>query len=1113
MNYAPLHNHSEYSALDGLSTCLEIAKRCQDIGCPCCAITDHGTVAGHLEFSKVMKAHDIKPIFGCELYHGVKTEFGKNERDQAHFVAGALTDEGLRNLWRLVDAASTNFRYVGRVNWDMLEKYSEGLFATSACMLGLVPKSLETGDYTALNRYLDIFGDNFFIELHCYPDVRQEEINTGLVSIAQERGIPLVYATDAHYASPEQYEIHDAYVAMQTGESVYLPTDERKMWHPEALFIKDEQQIRDSLDYLPESVVDEALSNSWAIAEKANAELPEVRRHLPAFIPRECPWIDKDEAPETAAELFIDLVEAGLVNRFGTDAPEEVWDRAEREMEVFFDAPGPLTGGGLEHYFLQAWDFCEFCNREGIRRGPGRGSAAGSIVAYALGITDVDPLHYELYFERFYNPGRAKGFPDIDNDFPKSDRKRVREYLKDRWGHDKVRTIGTTMRLKPKAALDKTYKACGVSFEEKEQVKKLVEHTPDIDILGSDSIGWSSDVDPGKTIYVMHSTEYAEHDVGKQIIQWLEDKPEERQPLLAYWLDVVSVVCSRVSGYGVHPSGVVVSDVALDDELPCMWNSNQKEQVTCFPMDDVDARQFVKQDLLGLKNLDVLHDWEDQLAAEGIDIEWSGLEREEHPEEMWELLDKGHTLNIFQIEHGYARKLCKEFKPRSVEDLSIIVALNRPGPIRSGAPDSFIVRRNGGEDGKFDGRKIPLIADILEPTYGWFLYQEQVIAYFSRLGYDLSDADAVRKILGKKKPEELIALREGTGEWALEHDGDTLTITSIDEQGGAVGEPFTVTSKGYKEVAYPQLGEETADIIWHKLEEFAKYSFNKSHSVAYAVIAFRTTFAKYYGLPQFDMSAIRKEDDADKVAATVAEARRMGVTIVPPDILNSQTDVSVADGTIYYGLSNIKGVGKGTANFVVGLRERHDISTPDLLADAMDTEQAAWEAERDAAKEEMRSFKKKSPRQQFNSGHEGLLYRAGCYDRHGEREDVKLQEKQKAERELLGVIITDNCDEIFANNAELIDECDSWESLVEDEDVGKATVPAVIANITPKKTKKDGKAMGIVSVEYLGDEVEMVVFPQQWANYRFLWKERTPAIFTIKRNERGFQFEEGVKLT
>src|SRR3954471_4183209 len=277
--YSPIHNHSEFSALDGLSTCREIAERCVVMGCECCGLTDHATVAGHLEFAKAMAKCDLKPIFGCELYHGVKLPpFGKNERDQAHFVAGARTDEGLRNLWRLVDAASTNFRYVGRVNWEMLERHREGLFATSACIQGLVAQGVsgEEIDLDPLNRYLEIFRDNFYVEIHTYPGEEHEILNQRLVEIARERGVPLIYATDAHFAGPEQYEVHDTYVAAQTGETIFVPQEDRKMWHPKALYMQDEGQIRESLHYLPDDVVDEALRNSGELAAKCNATLPQV---------------------------------------------------------------------------------------------------------------------------------------------------------------------------------------------------------------------------------------------------------------------------------------------------------------------------------------------------------------------------------------------------------------------------------------------------------------------------------------------------------------------------------------------------------------------------------------------------------------------------------------------------------------------------------------------------------------------------------------------------------------------------------------------------------------------------------------------------------------------
>jgi DNA polymerase-3 subunit alpha len=1046
-SFAPIHNHTEYSALDGLATAREIAIRCKDIGCTCCGITDHGTVSGHLEFAKTMAEFDIKPVFGCELYHGVKTKFEKQERDQAHFIAGAMTDEGLRNLWRLVDDASTNYRFVGRVNWDMLKNRSEGLFATSACIQGLVAQGVMKSDpYEPLNKYLDIFGDNFYIEIHTYPGEEHMALNTILVGIAQERGIPLIYATDAHFADPDQYELHDAFVAMQTGESVYMPVEERKMWHPKSLFIQDEAQIRKSLDYLPESAVDEALRNSQELADKCNASLPEVSRHLPTFIPKECPWTEEEDS---ASELFFKLVEEGINRRYGNNPDPEVWDRTSREMEVFLDA-------GLEHYFLQAWDFCEFCNRHGIKRGPGRGSAAGAIVSYALGITDIDPLQYGLIFERFYNPGREDGYPDIDNDFPVADRKRVRQYLMDRWGDGNVRTIGTITRLKPKAALDKTYKACNISWDEKEELKKIVDRVPDIDILGADSIGWSEDVDPGKTIYVMEN-------VGDEIIEWANNDRRK------YWVNIVETITSRISGYGVHPSGVVVSDVELNDELPCMWNRQQEVQVTCFPMTDVDKRMFVKQDLLGLRNLDTLQEWEDE---SGITIDWSNVDQSD--EQMWEMLDQGLTLGVFQIENGYARQLCKEFKPRSIEDLGIIVSLNRPGPRRSKAPDSFIRRRNGDEDVTYDH---PILEDILEPTYGWFLYQEQVIAFFNKLGYSLSESDAVRKILGKKSPEQMVALYNGEGEWE---------------------------NRGFSKVAIEAgIDRPTADVIWKKLEDFAKYSFNKSHAIAYATIAFRTLYAKYKAPAEFLIACIRTNPDAS--GEYVAEGRRMGINVLAPDILTSHEGISVVDNKIIFGLTNIKGVGSGTAERIVEIRQKHDISSPEKLSDAIDAEQIVWEESKKIAKEKETAFNQRSPKQVIPANRIPNLYDAGAWDNYESR-DISLSERQKLERQMLGVIVTDETDEIFAMHYDMISECDSYADLEYGEDGTTILVPGVVTECLEKLTKRDSSKMGIVTIEYQGDAIQFVVFPKDWSAYQFAWKEMMTGIFSLTKTQKGVKF-------
>jgi DNA polymerase-3 subunit alpha len=1070
MIYSPIHNHSEYSALDGLSTCSEIADRCVELGCPCCGITDHGTVAGHLNFAKELTKRGIKPIFGAELYHGVRPlgykGWKRNERDQAHFVVGAKSNDGLRNLWRLVDASSHNFRYVGRVTWEDIARFSEGLFATSACIQGLVSAGLKQGDLTALDRYVEIFRDNFYLELHTYPGLDQEQINQALVQVGQERGLPFVYANDAHFAFPSQYPIHDAYVAMQTGESIDTPIADRKMWHPMALYMQEEWEIRNALHYLPESVVDEALRNTALIGESCNVTLPEVRRHLPVFIPAKSEFVEDKSV--SAGRLFIDLVEQGIVARYGDSPGEEVWDRATRELNVFLEAD-------LHHYFLQTWDFCEFCDQQGIIRGPGRGSAAGSLVAYCLGITDIDPLRYNLVFERFFNPGRAKGFPDIDNDFPTDARKKVKDYLSRRWGADSVRAIGTITRMKPKACLDKTYKALGVTWSEKEAVKKIVNTVPDLEILGPESIGWRND-GSGKTIYVL---DHVEKDIERFIVTLSKD----RATAVRRWLDFVAVIVGRASGYGVHASGIVVSDSSLSDELPCFYSATQECPATMFNMSDVELRQFVKQDILGLRNLDTLQDWHEQMQSKyGINVKWSGLESKEHPIEMWEMLDKGLATGVFQIgDKPFVRQLTMDFKPRSVEDLAVIVALNRPGPIRSGAPDSFIYRRRGDEPVTYDH---PFLEDILDETYGWFLYQEQVIAFFSKLGYSLEDADAVRKILGKKKPEEMRALYNGTGEWE---------------------------GKSYQTRAWEHVGT-AADVIWNKLEDFAKYSFNKSHAVAYATIAFRTLYAKYYATPEFIMACIRT--DSDNAGSYVGEGRRLGVNVLPPDIRRSGVEVDVDNNDILFGFSNVKGVGKGTAKYVQKIVKKYDIYMRDELEDALNLETTEWEKVRDEYKKSGNPmpFKTKSPRQECRSNCVDALELAGAFDNYEERV-VTLADTQRNEKELLGIILTDNTEQAFANNQDLIDECDDYESFLDSTSEITARLPGTIVSIRETKTRATGNDMGIVKIEWGSDTVEFAVFPQQWKVYKFLWRERVPGIFRLKKSAKGINFEEGMKLS
>lgn len=1148
------HVHSEYSALDGWSKISEIADRAEKLDMPSIALTDHGVVSGHLEFDKVMRKRGIKPIFGIEAYQGTKTEFKGKERDAHHLIILAETDEGLKNLWRLVDATASedHFRYVGRMFKEDIAKHKDGLIFTSACALGLVPKQAIQGDYDWLNWYMDTLGDNFFIELSTYPgdkgfeDDEDEEplntriINEALVEVGLERGCEFIYGDDSHYADPDQFDLHDAYLAVKTKQSVFTPVEERKMWHPEgALAIKSEADVRAALSYLPETVVDNAIENSHRVAERCNATLPGVERRLPVFIPKECPWLERyDIESDDVAQVFIELVEQGIIRRYGKDAAPEIWKRAVMEMEVFLES-------GLEHYFLLAWDLGEFCDHPRdfwdenedrlfrhvedhepfpdsvIERGPGRGSAAGCIVAYALGITDADPLHYDLYFERFWNPGRAKGFPDIDSDFQRKRRREIREYLKARWGADRVRSIGTITRMKPKAAIDRMWVGCGVTFEEKEKLKKIVSDTPDIDILGPDQIGWNPEIEPGKVIYVKNS-------VGKEIDEWVATLHPDRRAVMEVFLWILENVCNRVENYGIHASGIVVSPVDLPDVAPSYLRGPKDDRVaaTLYPMDAIDGLQLVKLDVLGLKTLDTLDDWRSQMKnTHGIDIQWSGLDKDEYPEEMWQLLDDGFSAGIFQIEGGYASHIAKELKPRSIEDLSIIVALNRPGPIRSGAPDSFIVRRNGGTDDKFDGRKIPILKDILEPTYGWFLYQEQVIQFFNAMDYTLSESDVVRKILGKKQPEKWDELLMGTGEWALEtidtDEGEALHFKKLDPLTEQVVDAITIKSRGYAWMAREAgLDEKQSFTIWKMLVEFGKYSFNKSHSICYGIIAFRTLFAKYYGPSEFYMSCIRtvdKNKKAELMPAYINEARRKNINVLPPHILHSKADIDVYQGDVIFGFSNIKGVARA-ADFIVELRDDLgvDCTTPESMFEQLnELNDAFLKAKKQAAKDGNPFEKKvKSPKQKLGENQIQMLWDSGCWDDLIGR-DITMREKQQYEKEFLEVILTDDSEQILMNNYEAVAECDEYSDAQipwDGEDTGHVLC-GIITNIKETKTKKDKKPMGIVTIEYSGDLVDFVVFPQQWKAYKFLFKERNVGIFGLRHTDRGINFEEGRLLS
>jgi DNA polymerase-3 subunit alpha len=1038
----PIHNHSEFSALDGFSTVHEIADRIDSIGAPGAFITDHGVIAGWRSFDKAMSKRGLQAGFGIEAYQAQvhrndRPDGKKKTRDQHHLVLLAKNEKGIVNLMRLSDEANrSGFYFVPRLDWELLEKHSEGVIATSACLAGLVAKGVVSEDRSSLYRYLDIFGSDFYMELHTYDDPYQREINNALIDMAKEHGVPMVYANDAHYSCATDYEHHEVMLCMQTGAKI---TDEKRMSHPPCLYIMDESDVKKHLEYLPPGVVDEAIRNSHHILEMSrDARLPEPRMHLPVYIPREA-TLDKNNN-----HLLIRLVEEGLERRY-PEITDEIADRAEEELETIINA-------GLADYFLITEDFCRRADDSGIQRGPGRGSAGGSIVAYALEITDVDPIKYQLFFERFYNAGRDEGLPDIDIDFEPERRTEIDDYLRSRYGANNVIPIGNHIRMKPKMTIDRVSKALGVPFGDAEAIKKIIDTVPDINIMSADQIGWEAG--PGVKIAVLDDP-----DAALKLQPYIDKHPE--------LFEHAKAIGGRLVTYGVHASAIVISDVDVRGVLPTMFRATddgtrgKRVMATAVDMREVEDSGFPKFDRLGLRNLSTLNS---VIKLTGGGWSYKELDWDNMPDDFWELIERGLTLGLFQVEDGNAKRIGKRLKPRSIEDLAAIVALNRPGPLRSGVVDRFIARRNDEEPVVYMHE---ILRPILQETYGDFLYQEQVIAYFRAIGYDMKEADGIRKMLGKK------------------------LVLEMEEE-----------LPQYLERATTFMDEKQAQAIWDLIVDFSKYSFNKAHAVAYAIILARTMYAKWKYPVEFIMSSI--QTNSAEVGAYIREASMMKININAPDINYSEVEISQKSGEIWFGLKNIKWIGEEAAQFVV--QNRPYAGVEDFRRKHAEM-QRAWEKDK----------KGKSPRQMLRSSQIDTLVEAGAFDSTDPREFTPMEEAER-QKELLGFAIIDPNSDIIKRNKERLDALSTYDEL--DSMLGSVTqIPGVITEVKEIKTKT-GSTMGRVKIEWDGKETEFAVFgasqwnnENKWAEYKsWLLKPMALGVWSVKVGERGLVLQNGEKL-
>jgi DNA polymerase III subunit alpha len=850
MSFVHLHLHTEYSLLDGASRPEALAKRVAQLGMPACAITDHGNMFGAVEFYNAMKGVGVKPIIGCEMYMAYGSRFDKSsvEDQQAdagannHLIVLAANNQGYKNLVKLVSAGYTEgFYYKPRIDKELLREHREGLIVLSSCLKGEVSQNLANGNYgrarDAALQFKDILGaDNFFLEIqdHGIPD--QQKIVPLMARLGEETGLQLVGTNDSHYLSKDDAFAHEVLLCIGTGKT--LGDEKRMKFYSDDFYVKGpDEMVRVFRDY------PEAVANTARIAERINMSLDVKGHHLPKFpVPP-----GKD-----IAAYFEEVVRKGHERRMSVQRrrkhePQEYADRLEREIDI-------IKTMGFPGYFLVVWDFIKYAKDNGIPVGPGRGSAAGSLVAYAMGITDVDPLEYDLLFERFLNPERIS-MPDIDVDFCMNNRGRVIEYVRDKYGKENVAQIITFGTMAAKSVVRDVGRVLGLPYSLVDKVAKTIPGGPGVtlDDAKKDS--------PALVEAMKNDTEVA------KIIE-------------------IGLRLEGLSRHaGMHAAGVVITPEPVTTYVP-LYRTNRDEIVTQFDMNVVEKMGLLKMDFLGLRTLTVIDDAVKSVqheTGEKIDIESIPLD----DPEVFRLFQEGRAKGVFQFESGGMVDLLRKSKPTRFEDLAALNALYRPGALDAGMVDEYVKRKNGTSKPRY---LVPAMKELLEETYGVIVYQEQVMQIAQRVaGYSLGQADLLRKAMGKKNAEIMAAEREKF-------------------VGGAI-------TQGYE--------KKKANEIFDYIEPFARYGFNKSHSVAYALVAYQTAWLKVH-YPRHFMAALMSSemDRTEAVVKFIHEAKAMGIEVLPPDVNESNMFFTVVGPNIRFGLGAVKGVGESAIESVLQARRK-----------------------------------------------------------------------------------------------------------------------------------------------------------------------------------------------
>jgi len=845
VNFSHLHVHTEYSLLDGSNKIKEYVARVKELGMNSAAITDHGVMFGVIDFYRAAKEAGINPILGCEVYVAPGSRFDKEtqtgENRYYHLVLLAENNQGYSNLMKIVSAGFVEgYYYKPRVDMEVLEKYHEGIIALSACLAGEVARYLSRGLYEegkkAALRYEQIFGKgNFFLELQDHGITQQQIVNQQLIRMNQETGIDLVCTNDVHYTYADDAAPHDILLCIQTGKKV--EDEDRMRYEGGQYYVKSPEEMAQLFPYVPE-----ALENTQKIADRCHVEIEFGVTKLPKY-----------DVPEgyTSWEYLNKLCYEGLEERY-QPVTEELRERLKYELDT-------IQTMGYVDYFLIVWDFIKYARDHDIMVGPGRGSAAGSLVSYTLGITKLDPIRYQLLFERFLNPERVS-MPDIDIDFCFERRQEVIDYVVRKYGKDRVVQIVTFGTMAARGVIRDVGRVLDFPYAQVDTIAKMIPNELNI------TINKALDMNPE-----------------------LKKKYEE-DPQIKYLIDMSRRLEGLPRHTSMHAAGVVISQKNVDEYVP-LSRASDGSITTQFTMTTLEELGLLKMDFLGLRTLTVIQNavkLAEKSAGKKIDLDT--IDYNDPP--VLKMIGSGKCEGVFQLESAGMKNFMKELKPQSLEDIIAGISLYRPGPMDF--IPQYIKGKNHPEDITYD---CPQLEAILEPTYGCIVYQEQVMQIVRDLaGYTLGRSDLVRRAMSKKKAAVMAKERQNFVYGNEEEGVPGCIANGIDER--------------------------VANKIYDDMTDFAKYAFNKSHAAAYAVVSYQTAWLKYYYPVEF-MAALMTSciENPSKVSEYILNCRQMGIQILPPDINKSEGNFSVEEGGIRYGLSAVKGIGKPVMDAIVAERE------------------------------------------------------------------------------------------------------------------------------------------------------------------------------------------------